>query len=25
MAAKQLTPAEMQDIARKHGMVLGRQ
>jgi quercetin dioxygenase-like cupin family protein len=23
IAAKQLTPAEMQDIARKHGMVLG--
>jgi quercetin dioxygenase-like cupin family protein len=25
VSAKQLTPAEMQDIARKHGMVLGRQ
>ena len=23
ISAKQLTPAEMQDIARKHGMVLG--
>ncbi len=25
VSGKQLTPAEMQDIARKHGMVLGRQ
>ena len=25
VSAKQLTPAETQDIARKHGMVLGRQ
>ena len=25
ISGKQFTPAEMQDIARKHGMVLGRQ